>query len=42
MKTLAPLKQFIHALVLAQLQEDIHILAVLEEMQELGDIRMLD
>ena len=39
---LAPLEQLVHALVLAQLQKDIHILAVLEEMQELCNIAMLD
>ena len=38
---LAPLQQLVHALVLAQLQKDIHILAVFEEVQELGDISML-
>ena len=42
MQALPPLQELVHALVLAQLEEDIHILAVFEEVQELGHVRMLD
>ena len=41
-QALPPLQELVHALVLAQLEEDIHILAVFEEVQELGHVRMLD
>ena len=42
MQALTPLQELIHTLVLAELEEDVHIFAVLEEMQELGHVRMLD
>lgn len=41
-QALAPLQELVHALVLAELEQDVHILAVLEEVEELGDVGMLD
>ena len=42
MQSLSALEQFVHALILAQLQQDIHIFTVFEEMKKLGHIGMLD
>lgn len=42
MQPLSALQQFIHALVLAQLQQDIHIFTVFEKMKELSHICMLN
>lgn len=41
-QSLAAFQQFVHALILAKLQQDIHIFTVFEEMKKLGHIRMLD
>ena len=41
-ETLAPLQQFVHALVLTQFKQDIHIFTVFEKVKELGHIGMLD
>ena len=41
-ESLSALQQFIHALILAQLKQDIHIFTVFEEMKKLGHISMLD
>ena len=42
MQPLSALQEFIHALVLAQLQQDIHIFTVFEKMKELSHICMLN
>ena len=42
MKSLAPLDQFVHALVLTQLKQYVHILAVFKEMLEQADMVVLD
>jgi hypothetical protein len=41
-QALAPLQKLVHALVLAQLEQDVHILTVFKEMKKLGNIWMLD
>ena len=42
MQSLAALQKLVHALVLTQFKQDIHILTVFEKMKELSDICMLD
>ena len=42
MQAFASFKQFVHTLVLAQLQQDVHILTVFEKVLEETDISMLD
>ena len=42
MESLAALQKFVHALILAQFKQDIHIFTVFEKMKELSHIGMLD
>ena len=42
MKALASLEQLIHALVLAEFEQDVYIFTVFEEMLEVAHILMLD
>ena len=42
MKSLPPLEQLIHALILAELQQDVNTIAILEKMHKLSHIGMLD
>ena len=41
-QALSPLQKLVHALVLTQFKQDIHIFTVFEEMKELSHIGMLD
>ena len=42
MKPLSSFQQFIHALILAQFQQNVNIFSIFEEMLELAYINMLD
>ena len=42
MESLAALQKFVHALILAELKQDIHIFTILEKLKELSHIGMLD
>ena len=42
MKSLPPLEQLIHALIVAELEQDINIVAIFEKMHKLGHIAVLD
>ena len=42
MKALASFQKLVHALVRAQLQQDVHVLAVLEEVLEVADVCVFD
>ena len=41
-KALTPFEKLVHALILAKLEEDVYILAVLEEVLEVAHVVMLD
>lgn len=41
-QALATLQKLVHALVLAKLEQDVHILAIFKEMKKLGNIWMFD
>ena len=41
-KSFAALEQLVHALVLAQLEQDVHVLAVLKKVLKVAHIAMLD
>jgi hypothetical protein len=40
MKSLPSLEQFVHALVMAELKQDIDVVAIFEEMHELSNVGM--
>lgn len=42
MKALPSAQKFVEALILAHLQQDIYVIAVLEEVLELDDVLVLD
>ncbi len=42
MKSFPSLEQLIHALVMTELQQDINVVAILEEMHELSNVGMFD
>lgn len=42
MKTLSSAQKFVEALILADLKQDIYVVAVLEEVLELDDVLVLD
>ena len=41
-ETLASFQKFVHALVRAQLQQDVHVLAIFKEVLEVAHVGMLD
>ena len=40
MESLPPLEQLVHTLILAQFQQDVDAIAILEKVHKLSDIRM--